>query len=64
MKFKPKQVTVDAVKLVDDIFTGHDDPYRNQSKHYIARKGEWLVVDNGEQFFMSDQEFRERYQVV
>ena len=64
MQFQPKQYKVDAVQLIEDIkyTVGGDGRFDYGHDKFIAHKGDWLVVANGEQFFMKDAEFKKTFE--
>lgn len=64
MQFQPKQYKVDAVQLIADIkySVSGNDRWDSSYEKFIAHKGDWLVIANGEQFFMKDAEFKKAYE--
>lgn len=64
MQFQPKQYKVDAVQLIEDIkyTVSNGDRWDSTHDKFIAHKGDWLVIANGEQFFMKDAEFKKAYE--
>lgn len=62
--YKRKQEIIQAIQLTQDIAYGENDPNRNQYPTVIAKKGDWLVTEGNQQFFLSDKEFRKQFEVV
>lgn len=67
MKFKSKPQqprTISAIQLVKDI--GYINYYRYDEGEWVAlgKKGDWLVIDGNDQYFLTDEEIKERFEEV
>lgn len=63
MKFVPKVRNIDAIQLTADIsyVTGGDGRFDMGHNNYIAHKGDWFVVADGVQSFVTNTEFNTLY---
>ena len=55
MNYERRKKEVQAIKLAAPIFDQEGKP--------LAEKGDWLVIENGQQYYMTDSEFNEEFQV-
>ena len=54
MNYERRKKEVQAIKLADQIFDAEGKS--------LADKGDWLVIENGQQYYMTDSEFNEEFQ--
>ena len=53
--YQKKKKEIQAVKLVKPVYDKHGDE--------LAKKGDWLVIEGTRQYYMSDDEFTEEFEL-
>lgn len=64
-KSKPEEPSiVNAIQLVEDIGYWKTYQYDENEWYALGKKGDWLVIDGSCQYFLTDKDFKEKFEEV